>query len=221
MTSSETSTTPRIQLAAFTLGPYATNCYVVSVTGSDRCWIIDAGYDPDPMIQAVRDQRLQPEAIILTHAHCDHVAGLALVLDAFPGTPVSLHRAEQEFPASPELNLSIFSGEPISAPPPDTLLEGGETLDLAGTRWAVLHTPGHSPGWITLHNADAGIAIVGDTLFADSIGRYDFPTSDFAALERSIREKLYTLPDDTKVYPGHGETTSSGREKKSNPFIRA
>lgn len=110
---------------------------------------------------------------------------------------------------------------PVTTPGPDRTLEGGEELTLAGTTWRVLHTPGHSPGGITLVHDASNTAIVGDTLFAGSVGRSDFPTSDPDALVRSIRDTLYALPDDTRVLPGHGPATTIGREKRSNPFVRA
>jgi glyoxylase-like metal-dependent hydrolase (beta-lactamase superfamily II) len=119
------------------------------------------------------------------------------------------------------LNLSAGYGVEVTAPTPDRLLRHGETLILCGRPWQVRHTPGHSPGGITLYHEPGGTAIVGDTLFAGSIGRHDFPGSDFATLAKSIREQLYTLPNETTVLPGHGPTTTIGREKLSNPFVRA
>jgi glyoxylase-like metal-dependent hydrolase (beta-lactamase superfamily II) len=104
--------------------------------------------------------------------------------------------------------------------PPDETLEDEQALGLGETRWHVLHTPGHSPGGVTLHCPDLAVAFAGDTLFAGSIGRYDFPSSDGPTLFASIRHRLYTLPDDTAVLPGHGPATTVAREKKSNPFVR-
>jgi glyoxylase-like metal-dependent hydrolase (beta-lactamase superfamily II) len=109
---------------------------------------------------------------------------------------------------------------PVSAPGPDRLLRDGDVLRLGELDWRVLHTPGHSPGSITLHQPHLGVAIVGDALFAGSIGRTDFPGSDFDTLARSIRERLYTLPGSTRVLPGHGEPTTIARERAGNPFVR-
>lgn len=223
MTSSQTSTSTTI--ASFALGPYATNCYVLSQEGENseagRCWVIDVGYDPEPLIAYIQEHKFKPEAVVLTHAHCDHIAGLDQFRALFPGAEVMLHKDEAEFPERADLNLSAFSGNPRTVGPADRLLEGDELLEMAGGNWQVSHTPGHSPGGITLYNAQERIAIVGDTLFNGSIGRHDFPTSNFADLERSIREKLYTLPDETQALPGHGPTTTIGREKTTNPFVRA
>jgi glyoxylase-like metal-dependent hydrolase (beta-lactamase superfamily II) len=132
---------------------------------------------------------------------------------------MAIHEAEADFLLNPDLNLSTFVEMNVTTPPAEELLRGGQTLTLGATEWNVLHTPGHSPGGITLYHAPSHQAIVGDTLFAGSIGRYDFPTSDGPLLFKSIREKLMTLPDETCVYPGHGPETTIGQERRSNPFL--
>ena len=205
---------------AFTLGPYATNCYLVRGPTPGGCWIADAGFDPEPLIERLRELHQRPEAIVLTHAHLDHIAGVDDVLSAFPGTPVLIHETERAWLGDPELNLSAFAGMPVTCAGPDRTLVDGETLDLAGARWRVLHTPGHSPGGIALHHAPSGVAIAGDALFRESVGRTDFPGCDAAELERSIRAKLYTLPGGTRVLPGHGPETTIEHERLANPFVR-
>lgn len=212
------SATPVIE--TFTLGPFATNCYLISAPPASDCWIIDASFEPQAILRRIAAQGLRPQGIILTHAHIDHIAGLGELRAALPGVPVYQHAAEREWLEDPALNLSLAMGEPFAAAPASAFLEHDQELELAGPRWRVLHTPGHSPGGLTLLCPHAGVALVGDTLFAGSVGRFDFPTSSKAHLERSIRDVLYTLPDDTKVYPGHGPPTTIGREKKSNPFVR-
>ncbi len=215
--------TNTLELWRFTLGPFETNCYVVAPVdagGGGECWIIDASFGPKPMIEHVRANGLRPTHLILTHAHCDHIAGVSDVRRAFPGIRVLLHEAERDWLGSPMLNLSAAMGAPVIADPPDALLAGGEELELGPTRWRVLHTPGHSPGGITLHEEREGIALVGDTLFQGSIGRFDFPTSDADALLASIKSVLYRLPGETRVYPGHGPETTVAREVRSNPFVR-
>lgn len=211
----------RLLIEGFALGPFATNCYLVGDREAGECWIVDAGYDPGELIERVRELGLTPQGVVLTHAHIDHIWGLDELRRAFPGrVPVTIHEAERSWLGDPVLNLSAGMGEVFATGGPDEVVRGGETLSMGGVEWKVLHTPGHSPGGITLYSAEAGTALVGDTLFAGSIGRFDFPTSDQSALERSIRERLYALPDETVVLPGHGPSTTIGREKRSNPFVR-
>lgn len=207
-----------LQIQTFTLGMWQTNCYVASV--GRAAWVIDVGFEPQPMLAYLREHELTVEKVILTHAHLDHIAGFAELQKQHPDVPVYLHEAEQHFPGDPQHNLSGPFGLPMTAPGPTDLLKGDETLELAGHRFALRHTPGHSPGNICLYQAEAGVAIVGDTLFAGSVGRHDFPHSDPQALARSIREQLYTLPDDTRVLPGHGPETTIGVEKRTNPYVQ-
>ena len=202
-----------------TLGPWETNCYVVSLPGRPECWIVDVGFDPAPLIRLVRQAGLRPLRIVLTHAHLDHIAGVREVLAQLGPIPIAIHEAEAGFLLDPVLNLSTFVEMNVTTPPADELLRDGQTLALGDSQWRVLHTPGHSPGGITLHHAPSHQAIVGDTLFAGSIGRSDFPTSDGEALFRSIRERLLTMPDETRIYPGHGPETTIGQERRSNPFL--
>lgn len=213
---------PLPQIRRFALGPWQTNCYLVTVPGSSACWIVDAGFEPAPMIEAIRSGGLQPERVVLTHAHLDHIGGLHEIVKAFGrDLPIAIHRAERDFLTDPAKNLSMWLDMNIVAPEATQLLDHGDTLELAGGgAWKILHTPGHSPGGITLHHAASRTALVGDTLFADSIGRYDFPTSNGGLLIRSIRDKLLTLPDETRVCPGHGPETTIGRERNHNPFLQ-
>jgi hydroxyacylglutathione hydrolase len=213
-------------IEGFALGPFETNCYVVYVPGprgairGRGCWIVDASFGPEPLIGRVRELGLIPEALLLTHAHVDHIAGVDEVLAAFSGTPVVIHPSEREWLRDPALNLSVGMGTPVTAHGPDRTYEAGEELELSGTRWTVLHTPGHSPGGVALWNGADNVALVGDALFAGSVGRTDFPGSDPHLLARSIRERLYTLPEETIIYPGHGPQSTIGREKRTNPFVR-
>ncbi len=204
----------------FALGPFATNCYLVHLGPGGEGWIVDASHEPSPMIDRARQLELRISQILMTHAHGDHIAGLDDVRAAFPGVPVLGHRAEAAFYGDPNLNLSAGFAPAIRTAPPDRMLDGGETIKLGETEWRVIHLPGHSPGGIAFYCEAAKMAIAGDTLFAGSIGRVDFPTSDPAAMRESL-QTLCTLPDDTRVLPGHGPTTTIGREKKSNPYIGA
>lgn len=210
-----------LSIRAFELGDFATNAYVVwdPALGADACWVIDCPYEPEEMIEFIEEQGLRPALCILTHCHCDHVAGLSRMRLRLGPVNILCHRAEKEFNEDPNLNLSAFIPPAVSAPPPDACLNGGEMLELGSHYFRVLHTPGHSPGGITLWCEELGLAFDGDTLFAGSIGRLDFPTSDPDAMRRSL-ELLMQLPDGTRLLPGHGPETTVGAERRSNPFLR-
>ena len=211
-----------LEITAFELGDFQTNCYVVrdSRDASGACWIIDCSYQPEPMLDAIAQRGLTPTLCILTHCHCDHIAGLAKMRLRFGPVNVLCHAAEKGFNEDPVLNLSVFIPPSVSAPTPDAYIGDGQLLELGQYYFRVLHTPGHSPGGITLWCAEAGEAIVGDTLFAGSIGRIDFPTSDTQAMVHSLHEVLMKLPDETRVHPGHGPSTTIGAERRTNPYLR-
>ncbi len=207
-----------LHIETFCLGQWQTNCYVAH--RGKRCWIVDAGFDPQPMLRFIRERGLEPVAVVLTHAHLDHIAGLHDVRGAYPELPIWIHKAERDFLTDPALNLSGFLDSSIIAPEATDTLIHGQKLELDGIVFEVRHTPGHSPGGITLYQAAAGVALVGDTLFAGSIGRYDFPTSDGPTLLAGITDQLLTMPDATRVLPGHGPATTIGRERQGNPYLR-
>jgi hydroxyacylglutathione hydrolase len=210
---------PKLQIASFTLGDWRTNCYVLHVAGSPKCWIVDAGFEPQPLIEYVQKSQLEPLQVVLTHAHVDHIAGLGAVRAFWPGVPILLHPLEEAFLSEPMLNLSSALDRPVIAPSATGMLEPGEPLSLEGYQFEVRHTPGHSPGGITLYQPDDQVAIVGDALFAGSIGRHDFPSSNGKLLIESIRSQLLTLPDETRVLSGHGPDTTIGEERQHNPFL--
>jgi glyoxylase-like metal-dependent hydrolase (beta-lactamase superfamily II) len=201
----------------FTLGPFMTNCMLVRPDAhSKRAWIADVGFEPDALLD--RASEFEVEAIVLTHCHADHIAGVMEARRRLGPVPIIAPAAEVSWLNDPQANLSASLGLNVTAPEPERTLSGGEDIDLCGQSWKVFATPGHSPGSISLYHEP--VVIVGDVLFAGSIGRTDFPGSSFEMLAQSIREHLYTLPGETMVYPGHGPTTTIEHECTSNPYVR-
>ncbi|MFI4860649.1 MAG: MBL fold metallo-hydrolase [Phycisphaerales bacterium JB063] len=207
-----------LSIHCFPLGAWQTNCYVVAV--GSQCWVVDAGFEPEPMLDFIDEQSLEVQQVLLTHAHLDHIGGLHALRQRHPEVPILIHSAETAFLTDTALNLSAMAGVgPVVAPEATGTLAHGQSLELAGQPFEVRHTPGHSPGGVALIHHASQVAIVGDTLFAQSIGRHDFPTSDGPLLLRSIREQLMALPDATRVLPGHGPATTIGQERQSNPYL--
>lgn len=200
---------------------YEENCYIVARPGRDDCVVIDPGLDPRSILSVLEDEGLTPAMILNTHGHADHIAGNATLKEAYPGAPIVIGRNDEPMLTDPVLNLSAHSGFPVTSPPADSLVAEGDILEVAGFQWEVLDIPGHSPGHVVfVQRFPTGQVAVfgGDVLFRGSIGRTDFPGGDHEGLIRGIRRKLFTLPDDTVVYPGHGPVTTVAREKRSNPF---
>jgi glyoxylase-like metal-dependent hydrolase (beta-lactamase superfamily II) len=209
-----------MKIEHLTLGAYETNCYILRDGEAARdCLVIDPGLDAGRLIGFLEERDLNPVAVALTHGHIDHIAGVAAMRDTFPDVKVCIHELDAEMLCEPHANLSAMSAMAFSTQPQDVTLQDGDVIEQAGVKLLVLHTPGHTPGGICLYSQDDGVAFVGDTLFAGSIGRTDFPRGSMSQLLNSVRGKLFTLPDETKVYPGHGPTTTIAHEKNHNPFF--
>ncbi len=219
MASDEKPTEPSPTIHAFALGDFQTNCFVVTTPGSKKCWIVDCGYSPQPLLRFVRDRELEAQAILLTHCHADHIAGLDQALNQVGRVPIYVHEAEKDWCADPMLNLSAAYGMPVSVTSPDKLLSGGETLSLNDAHWRVIHTPGHSPGGVCYVHESSNQAIVGDAIFAGSIGRMDLPGSNPRDLRRSVLQTIMSWSDDMAIHPGHGPVTTIGRERRTNPYV--
>ncbi len=198
------------------VSPYGTNCYVVGA-GGGQVIVIDPGGDPGVILRLIESEALTVTAIVDTHGHGDHIGANADLKARF-GCPVMIHEADAEFLTDPMLNLSAWLGEDtVVSPTADRLLQDGDDIAVGPVTFRVIHTGGHTPGGICLYTE--GHLFAGDTLFAGSIGRTDFPGGSMEQLITGIRGKLLVLPDDTIVYPGHGPTTSIGTEKAGNPYL--
>jgi glyoxylase-like metal-dependent hydrolase (beta-lactamase superfamily II) len=210
-------------LEVFPVGPIQANCVLIGDEAAGALAVIDPGGDPGTIVERVKASGLKPAMILHTHGHLDHAGGTAEVARQLrDGVPIGLHRDELELYRNLTSQARMFGLEVPSPPDPTLWLEHEQKLAIGALTLEVRHAPGHSPGGVAfvVKGASDPLVIVGDVLFAGSIGRTDLFGGSFEVLEQSIREQLYTLPDDTRVITGHGPDTTIGREKQTNPFVR-
>jgi glyoxylase-like metal-dependent hydrolase (beta-lactamase superfamily II) len=214
--------TASLFLEVFAVGPIQANCVLLGDANAGDLVVIDPGEEAERIVDRIRAAGMKATAILHTHGHLDHVGGSADLARLLGGElPVGLHPDEIELYRNAPLQARMFGLEVETPPEPDLMLRHGDAISVGGFDLEVRHTPGHSPGGVCFitSSADEPVAIVGDVLFAGSIGRTDLVGGSFRLLERSIREQLYTLLDETRVICGHGPDTTIGRERASNPFV--
>ena len=200
------------------VGITQTNCYIVGCEETHEGVVIDPGGHPERILAAIEESGLTIRYVLNTHCHFDHMGANAAIVAA-TGAPLALHPAEQ--PVLENRGGASWFGVLVQeSPPPDVELSSGQVLAVGTLCFQVLYTPGHSPGGVTFYLAEEGVAFDGDVLFQMGVGRTDLPGGDWNTLARSIREVLFTLPDETILYPGHGAETTVGQEKRSNPWLR-
>ncbi len=198
------------------VGDLETNCYLVGCPKTKQGLIIDPGADADRILAVVDDLGLAIVAIVDTHGHLDHILANDIVRRE-TGAPLLMHAADVGFLANPDKLFARWLGAPARFAPPDRTVADGETIAVGTLSFTVLHTPGHTPGGISLYGH--GVVFTGDALFAQGVGRTDLPGGDWRQLLDSIRSRLFTLPDETVVYPGHGPSTTIGEERVGNPYV--
>jgi hydroxyacylglutathione hydrolase len=219
-------------IAGFPAGPWGTNCYVAATSAGSECVVIDPGKDAaDGVAEVVREHRLKPVAVLVTHGHVDHMWCVAPVAGTYDAT-AWIHPSDRHLLTDPMAGMSrettqmLLGGSYEWAEPDDVReLSDAQVLELAGLTFAVDHTPGHTEGSVTFRSPYgqqdvSEVMFSGDLLFAGSIGRTDLPGGDHPTMLRSLRDKVLTLPDDIVVLPGHGDQTSIGRERATNPFLQ-
>ena len=206
-------------LEMLTVGPFQENCYLIGDEASGVGAVVDPGDEAARIAMAVEQTGLEIGSIIVTHAHIDHVGGVTALVDEY-ACPVLMHaEAEPMLEQLPTqaLMMGLRFGK---VPTVDRHIGEGETLEIGDLRLRPLYSPGHAPGHLAFYIEDEGLVLSGDALFAGSVGRVDLPGGSMEVLMRSIEERLMTLPDETRVYPGHGPQTEIGSERATNPFLQ-
>lgn len=212
-----------LQIARIVSMPFNQNTYILHLLGRKDCIVIDPGLEPYKIIDYLIAADLTPAAILCTHGHSDHIAGNASIKGRWPDCPLVIGAGDAYKLTDSEANLSAPFGLPLVSPPADATVAEGDIYEAAGVKLAVRETPGHSRGHVVFIYEDAATRLVfgGDVLFRGSIGRTDFPDGSFDELRDAIHQKLFSMPDDTTIHPGHGPETTVGFEKRRNPFVGA
>ena len=212
---------PKLQLGKVISQPFDENTYIAHLADRRDCIVFDPGFDPDAIFDYLKQHSLTPAAILCTHGHSDHIAGNAALKREWPEAPLVIGVGDAPKLTDPRGNLSAMFGASLISPPADRTVDEPDRFEAAGLELEVLSTPGHSSGHVVFvcRQAEPWHVFGGDVLFRGSVGRTDFPDGDFETLRAAIHDKLFVLPDDTIILPGHGPATTTGREKQTNPFV--
>jgi hydroxyacylglutathione hydrolase len=209
------------EIAPVVSAPFAQVAYVVWKKDGHDAVVVDPGFDVGSLEDVLRRHSLKLVAILNTHGHCDHIAGNAAMKRAYPSVPLIIGRNEAHLLTDPEANLSAPFGMPMTSPPADRLVDDGDRLEFAGFSFEVREIPGHSPGSVVFvaDQFDPPFVLGGDVLWAGSVGRVDLPGGSGELLVSGIKKKLFSLPNDTLILPGHGPPTTVGEERRTNPYV--
>lgn len=207
--------TPTLEVHRLPVGDLESNCYLIVDPGTRKAILVDPGDEGERIAKWVEEKNAEVECVLVTHGHADHIGANRFVKEKW-NAPLGIHEKDSDCLSDPMINLSAFFS-PFTAPPADFFVEEGAFDRWSGPSLEIRHTPGHSPGSISI--VGDGWVICGDVLFKGSIGRTDFPRSNLHQIHQSIVEKLMTLPPETVVYPGHGPATTIGEERETNPFL--
>jgi len=207
-----------VEIRRFSLGPLQTNCYIVGCEQTMEAAVIDPSWNGPGIAAAADEGGWQITHILLTHSHFDHVGGLADLKEA-TNAPIYIHPDAVEMLKNASMMAAMFGIRLKATPPPDEVLAPGQIVEVGKLKLHTLFTPGHAPGHVSFYLPEYHVVFDGDVLFRGSIGRYDFPDSDYDTLMNSITQQLMTLPDNTQVLSGHGPETTIGEERQYNPFL--
>jgi hydroxyacylglutathione hydrolase len=210
-----------LEVRGVVVGLFRENCWIVGSRRRGEACVIDPGDEPEQILALARDMGVRITRVVASHAHLDHIMAARAIVDA-TGAPFLLHQSDLPIAANLPSSARQWLGHDVPpAPHPDAFPTDGMDLEIAGVTVKVIHTPGHTPGSLCLYAADAKLLFSGDTLFRESIGRTDLPGGDTDQILRSISQRLFALPEETRVLPGHMQETTIGYERTHNPFVRA
>lgn len=214
------SSVVELEVRGVVVGLFQENCWIVGSRQRGEAVVIDPGDEPEEILAIARDMGIKITRVLASHAHLDHIMAARDIVEA-TGAQFLLHAGDLRIAEyMPESARQWLGREVLPPPPIDAFPEDGDDIEVAGVVLKVIHTPGHTPGSVSLYAAEAHLLFSGDTLFRESIGRTDLPGGDTQTILRSIAERLYTLPEDTRVLPGHMQETSIGYDRTHNPYVR-